>query len=77
MDYDIHSAKTNLSRLIKQAEAGEEIFLVRRGHRVIQLTPVQQPKPKYGTLRGKIAPGDDALLFAMSDEDADAFIDGN
>ena len=38
--------------------------------------PLDTPKPKFGTLRGKVAPTKESLLCAMSDQDADDFIDG-
>ena len=41
-----------------------------------QLQVVTKPKPKFGTLRGKVKPIKESLLFAMSDDEADALIDG-
>jgi prevent-host-death family protein len=54
----IHAAKTNLSRLIARAEAGEEIIIARGRTPVAKLVPLT-PKPKrvFGALRGKIAIG--------------------
>lgn len=54
----IHAAKTNLSRLIARAEAGEEIVIARGRKPVAKLVPLA-PKPKrvFGALRGKIAIG--------------------
>ena len=74
---DVHYAKTNLSKLMRQAEAGEEIIITRRGKQIIRLTLVEKLKPRFNTLKGKIPPIDDSLLFAMSDEEADDFIEGN
>ena len=75
MECDVHYAKTNLSRLLKQAEAGEEVIITRSGQR-FQLQVVTKAKPKFGTLRGKVEPVKESLLFAMPDDEADAFIDG-
>ena len=54
----IHAAKTNLSRLIKRAEAGEEIIIARGRTPVAKLVPLT-PKPKrvFGALRGKFSIG--------------------
>jgi len=75
MQYDVHYAKTNLSKLLKQAESGEEVIITRSGQR-FQLQVVNKPKPKFGALRGKVKPVQESLLFAMSDDEADAFIEG-
>jgi prevent-host-death family protein len=54
----IHAAKTNLSKLVARAEAGEEIIIARGRRPVAKLTAVA-PKGKrvFGALRGKIAIG--------------------
>lgn len=56
--FTIHVAKTNLSKLIARAEAGEEIVLARGKQPAVKLVPVA-PKPKrmFGRLKGKIAIG--------------------
>ena len=56
--FTIHVAKTNLSKLIARAEAGEEIVLARGKQPVVKLVPVA-PKPKrmFGRLKGKIRIG--------------------
>ena len=75
MECDVHYAKTNLSKLLKHAESGEEVIITRSGQR-FQLQVVTKPKPKFGTLRGRVKPVKESLLFAMSDNEADAFIEG-
>jgi prevent-host-death family protein len=77
MEVDIHTAKTHLSKLANRAEAGEEIIITRRGKCGIRLVPVEKAKPKFGTLKGKVASPDRSLLFAMTDEEAEEFIEGN
>ena len=37
---NIHNAKTNLSKLIERAEAGEEVIIARDGKPVVRLAPV-------------------------------------
>jgi prevent-host-death family protein len=36
----MHEAKTQLSKLVERAEAGEEIVIARNGKPVVRLTPV-------------------------------------
>ena len=55
MTYTVHAAKTNLSKLIEQAEAGEEIIIARGDVPAVRLVPVVQ-KPRgwrFGALAGK------------------------
>jgi len=51
----IHAAKTNLSRLIEQARAGDEVVIARGKTPVVRLVPVDAAKPqrKFGAMRGK------------------------
>jgi prevent-host-death family protein len=38
---NLHEAKTNLSRLVDRAVAGEEIVIARAGHPLVRLVPHQ------------------------------------
>jgi prevent-host-death family protein len=76
MDYDLHYAKRNLAKLIKMVEAGEDVFITRRGERAVQLHAISKPKPRFGTLKGLVGPTADSRLFAMSDSEADDFLGG-
>jgi len=55
----IHDAKTNLSRLIKKASAGEEIIIARGDKPVARLVPLGEAKGKRqpGSLKGKLHVG--------------------
>jgi prevent-host-death family protein len=55
----IHKAKTNLSRLIKKASAGEEVIIARGDKPVARLVPVGEAKGKRqpGSLKGKLHVG--------------------
>lgn len=55
----IHQAKTNLSRLIRKACAGEEIIISRGSKPVVRLVPVGDVKGKRqpGSLKGKLLVG--------------------
>lgn len=58
---NIHAAKTQLSRLVDQAAAGEEIVIARAGKPVARLVQLEE-KPKklvLGLLRGRISISDD------------------
>jgi len=55
----VHAAKTNLSKLIERAEAGEEIVIARGDQPAARLLPVTPiPKRKFGLYRGiaKVGP---------------------
>jgi len=39
-------AKAQLSGLVERVEAGETVFITKRGKRVAELKPVQQPRQK-------------------------------
>lgn len=43
---NIHEAKTQLSRLLKRVEAGEEVVVARAGKPVAKLVPVSAKKPR-------------------------------
>lgn len=57
----IHKAKTNLSRLIEKASAGEEIIIARGSKPVARLVPIGEVKGKRqpGVLKGKLVVGTD------------------
>ncbi|MSP82632.1 MAG: type II toxin-antitoxin system Phd/YefM family antitoxin [Alphaproteobacteria bacterium] len=55
----IHQAKTQLSRLIVRACAGEEIVIARGKMPVARLQPVPAPKRGFGSMRGRFTIGDD------------------
>jgi prevent-host-death family protein len=47
---NIHEAKTNLSRLLAQVEAGEEVIIARNGKPVAKIEPFTPPRIEYGFL---------------------------
>lgn len=61
---NVHDAKTNLSSLLAEAEAGEEIVIARAGKPIAKLVPFKAKKKKRldrrpGQLKGKIWIGSD------------------
>ena len=71
---NIHAAKTQLSRLVDAAAAGEEIIIARGGNPVARLVPftAQSERRRLGILAGqlKVPTNFDAPL---SDEELDRF----
>jgi prevent-host-death family protein len=56
MIVNVHAAKTNLSRLIERAEAGEEVIIARNSEPVVRLVPITpRPRRVFGALKGKIS----------------------
>lgn len=64
----IHKAKTELSRLVERACAGEDVVIAKGKRPLVRLVPVNQPAPerKFGALRGKLRV--DASFFEPLDE---------
>jgi prevent-host-death family protein len=61
MQVNIYAAKTQLSRLVDQVNASEEVVITRHGGPVARLVPAAEelPSRKLGTLRGKVWMADD------------------
>jgi prevent-host-death family protein len=61
IEVNVHEAKTHLSRLLAQAEAGEEVIIARNGEPVVKLVAVTKPSKKrvLGADRGRIVISDD------------------
>ena len=56
MVVNVHQAKTQLSRLLEHAEAGEAILIARAGKPVARLIPFrpEQPQRQPGLWRGQV-----------------------
>jgi antitoxin (DNA-binding transcriptional repressor) of toxin-antitoxin stability system len=61
--FSIGEAKTQLSKLVRQAEAGEQVVLRRGSHPVAKIValepPEQKPKRVPGSMRGRVHFPDD------------------
>ena len=59
--FNIHDAKTNLSRIIERVEQGEEIIIARAGHPVAKVVPLpgRLQRRGRGSLRGKLVLAED------------------
>ena len=56
-NYTIYDAKTNLSKIIKQVLAGEQVAIGPGGRPVVELKPLKKlpaDKSFYGVWRGKV-----------------------
>lgn len=62
----IHAAKTNLSKLIEAALAGEEIVIAKGSTPVVRLVPVARGAFQLGLLKGQLGTGPD--FFERQDE---------
>jgi prevent-host-death family protein len=61
--YNIHEAKTHLSRLVDEAEKGEPFIIAKAGKPKVQVIPINSGKKKtqsrIGFMKGKITVPDD------------------
>ncbi len=57
MIFTVHQAKTQLSKLIASALAGEEVIIARGDKPVVKLTALEPAKrgPVFGSMKGQIA----------------------
>ncbi len=72
---NIHEAKSQLSKLVERALAGEEVIIARAGKPVVRLVPIRESDAprKGGQWKGKVRIADDfdelpediALAFGM------------
>ncbi len=71
---NVHAAKTNLSRLIERACAGEEIVIARNNEPVVRLVPVEAsaPRKQFGSMKGLIAIGPE-FFEPLPPEELDAW----
>lgn len=53
--HSVHAAKTNLSKLLERAEAGDEVVIARGKTPIVRLTPVSStpPRRRFGAMRGR------------------------
>jgi len=79
MKVSVADAKNKLPKLIKAVEDGESVTICRRGEPVVDIVrtaKTNREKPKFGTLKGKVAVHDPDWWKPMRDEEVDAFLQG-
>jgi len=61
--YNIHEAKTHLSRLVEQAAKGEPFVIAKSGKPMVKVVPLDAPGPsqvkRFGFMAGQIRVPDD------------------
>lgn len=67
---NVHEAKTQLSRLLDRAHAGEEIVLSKAGEPFARLMPLETPKRRLGFMQGKV---DESFFEPLPDAELDAW----
>lgn len=74
--FNVHDAKTNLSRLLERVAQGEEIIIAKSGRPVAKLVRVAVEPRRPGRLKGRIRIGadfdeplPDEILAAFRGED--------
>jgi prevent-host-death family protein len=64
----IHAAKTNLSKLIEAAVAGEDVIIAKGSKPIVRLVPVGRSVFRIGLLQGKLGQGPDFFAPMAGDE---------
>jgi prevent-host-death family protein len=61
--YNIHDAKTHLSKLVEQAALGESFIIAKAGKPMVRVTALDTPEPaqkrRVGFLKGQVKVPDD------------------
>jgi prevent-host-death family protein len=73
--YNIHEAKTQLSRIIERVEHGETVIISRAGRPVAKVVPLAAARRRtgWGSLAGQISWADDWDSPETNEEIADDF----
>lgn len=74
--FNIHEAKTHLSRLVAQAARGETVIIAKAGKPLVKLVPVDAPakRSRIGFMKGEFTVPDD--FNTMGQEDIEQAIYG-
>ncbi|MFZ0580538.1 MAG: type II toxin-antitoxin system prevent-host-death family antitoxin [Candidatus Acidiferrales bacterium] len=79
MKVSVADAKNKLPELIKAAEGGETVTICRRGVPAVDIIRTKKPsrkKRRLGTLKGKIQVLESEWWKPLSDDEAEAFVEG-
>ena len=70
---NVHQAKTRLSKLLAQVEAGEEVVIARRGEPVARLVRCKpRGKRQFGAMKGQVVI-DDSFFDPLPEEELRAW----
>lgn len=65
--FNVHEAKSHLSRLLERVMSGEEILIAKRGKVIARLCPLEEPTARApGLLAGRV---DDAFFEPLPEEE--------
>lgn len=70
---NIYEARGQFSRLLEEAEAGEEVVIARNGKPIVRLQPLNPPARRFGRYRDVVAMPTDADWAAADDAAARSF----
>ena len=79
--YNVHEAKSQLSRLLEMAERGEEVILAKHGRPVARIVPVERRGLVLGSgkddsnINREVLAKDD-WWQPMTEDEVDAFLEG-
>lgn len=86
MAYTVHQAKTHFSRLLKEAEAGKEVIVMRGSKPVAKIVPINEPPESKLPFRligafKDLVHADDSAFDALTDKELveygfDSMLDG-
>lgn len=70
MAYTVHQAKTQFSKLLREAEAGKEVIVTRGAKPVAKIVPIADSEKQRRTLGGfeHLGPVDDGVFDPLTDE---------
>ena len=72
---NIHEAKTHLSRLLEQVQAGERVIIAKAGKPIAELTPISTPDFVFGSMKGRFGDNYDAAFTPEADAEIDWKLD--
>lgn len=72
--FNVHEAKTQLSRLLARAEAGEEVVIARDGDPVVRLVPCDNGPGirRFGSMKGLVVV-DDSFFDPLPEDELAAW----
>jgi prevent-host-death family protein len=78
---NMHEAKTQLSKLVEAALAGEDVVIAKAGKPAVRLVPCPEDKPAYrelGSLQGALTPEElEVLLAPLPEEVINSFYESD
>ena len=71
--FNVHEAKTHLSRLLDDVRAGEEIVIAKAGEPYARLVPITPPGPRRLGFLPELAPLADAVLAPLDEDELEQY----